>query len=77
MIERINVREIPLDMVLISCRKDFILDDNYFCNFSLLVIITIFQFIEADSWINPKGFIPQAWAFPKVFLLRFSLNLFY
>ena len=59
MIERINVRELTLDVVLLSLRKAFFLNNKYFCIFSFLIIITIFQFIGPDIWIKPKGFIPR------------------
>ena len=37
----------------------FIVHDKYLCFFSFLVLITIFYFVETDSWINTKGFIPR------------------
>ena len=55
MIERIDVRELPLYEVLLRCG----VDNKDFCFFYFFSIITVLYSIEVDHWLKPKGFIPM------------------
>ena len=46
-------------LVLHSCCYDLAVNDKNLCFYFFLSFITIFYFIGADFWLNPKGFIPR------------------
>ena len=54
MIEHINIGELPIYTGFLRLREAFIVSDKDFCFLSFLSLITIFYFIEAYFWINPK-----------------------
>ena len=66
MTKHIYVRELNLDKVLLTCRKAFIVNDKDFCIFSFLSIIIVLYFIEANSCINTKGFIPRRMLYQRL-----------
>ena len=56
-IKRINIWEIPFNAVFLRCCKAWVVYDKYFWWLSFLGVITVFYFIETDTYIKPKGFI--------------------
>ena len=60
MIECIDLGELHFNKFLLSFRKAWVVYDKDLCFFSFLGLITIFYSIEADTWLDPKGFYPLA-----------------
>ena len=59
MIKRFDKWELHFYKVLLSFRESFIVHDKDFYFFSFLSLITVFYFIEADSWLKLKGSTPR------------------
>ena len=57
MIERVDVRELPIYEILLRCLKALVVDYKDFWFSSIFSLIPVFCSIKADLWIKLKGFI--------------------